>query len=301
MQRYELSTDPPTHQHLFFYFLFLPREFHAVKPDAIDGTDTALGDEGMGIDLIDDAEDVTALRAARDDKEHAHGLAGVEAMGVDERAATVDLIVDGPSDLLPLVGDDKELDTAATAIDDIIHAGRHHEEYDIAVDHFLPTANDEIGRRNDRQVANQDDTSETDVAVFMHHRRNDITAAAAGVAHQRQAHAHTHQQSTNEAGQKGLVGKEGLNAARLQHGSHQREDTYGEDRAEAEFPSEDHQCRNQQDGIQREIRVLYGDADTPKYQGGDTGETADRDVMGQQKSTPPQRAEHHAESNGQQV
>ena len=67
-----------------------------VEALAIDTDDIGLGDEGMWIDLVDDAEDDFALAALGHDEEHLHVVTRVEtacldnsgtAMGIDGDAA----------------------------------------------------------------------------------------------------------------------------------------------------------------------------------------------------------------------
>lgn len=73
-----------------------------VEALAVDAIDVGLGDEGVAVDRLDDAEDRHRLDFAAHDEQHLDILLAIPAGAVDDGAAAVGLVVDGRSNLAPV-------------------------------------------------------------------------------------------------------------------------------------------------------------------------------------------------------
>ena len=84
------------------------------------------------------------------------------------------LTIDALADLLVLVGDDEELHRTAPGVHHLVDTEGRHVEHHIAVDHFLPVFQHEVGRGDDDDITDQDDPSEGNVTVLIDDGRNDV-------------------------------------------------------------------------------------------------------------------------------
>ena len=80
-----------------------------VETFAIDSDDFALRDKGGGVFFVDDFEDTGTLAFFGEHEQHLHLAAAVEALCVDDGAASVRVEVDAVADGFVFVGDDEEL------------------------------------------------------------------------------------------------------------------------------------------------------------------------------------------------
>jgi len=282
---------------LFFYlfetyFLSCSDMIEALAVDADDG---ALCHEGLGIDLVDEVEDDRRLALFGEAEEDLDGSLRIEPVAVERGAAAVGDLVDSLADLLPSLGDDKELDGAVEGVDDIVDAERDDEEQHVAVEHLLPVAQHHVARGDDRQVAEKDDVTQGDVAVLVDHRRHDIGAACAAACREAEAHARTHEHATDDARHELLVSEEvGVGAAEpLEDSGGHGEDCHGIDRLDAETPAEDHQSCDEQAGIDNKISVLGRDARAPVHNLSDTHRAAHRDLVGHEEEVQSNDAHEH--------
>ena len=134
-------------------------DLELVEALAIDADDIRLSDEGLGIDVVDDAEDDVALAALGHDEEHLHLVAGIEAVGFDDGGTTMGKDGDARRYLLIFVGDDEELHRAVHDVDNLVDTVGRDEEDDVSVDDLLEVVENEVGRRDDEDVAEHDDPS----------------------------------------------------------------------------------------------------------------------------------------------
>ena len=282
---------------LFFYlfetyFLSCSDMIEALAVDADDG---ALCHEGLGIDLIDEVEDDGRLTLLRQAEEDLDGPLRIEAVAVERGAATVGDLVDGLTDLLPFLGDDKELDGAVEGVDNIVDAERDDEEEHVAIEHLLPVAQHDIARGDDRQVAEEDDMSEGDVTVLMYHGCHDIGASCAASGGESEAYARSHEHATDDARHELLIGEEVCVHATepLEDRGAHGEDRHGIDRLDAEAPAEDFQGGEKECGIDNEISVLGRDAGTPVHDLCDTHRATHSDLIGHEEEVQSDDTHEH--------
>ena len=76
-------------------------EFEFVESLAVDAVDVGLGDEGVFVDALDDAEDVDGFDFTAHDEEELDGMLGVPAHAVDDGDSAACVVVDGGGDELP--------------------------------------------------------------------------------------------------------------------------------------------------------------------------------------------------------
>ena len=109
--------------------------------------------------MFDDAKNVVAFVLFGNDEEHAHALARIKTSRIDDGATTIGLVVHQASNLFILVGNNKKLHRPAQTIHHLVDRVGQHHEHNVAIDDFLPAMGDEIARRDDAQVASQNDVA----------------------------------------------------------------------------------------------------------------------------------------------
>ena len=121
------------------FLLVVDAHLEFVEAEAIDAVHVALGDDGLAVGLLDDAEDVHALVLAAHHHDNLDSRLGVPTGAVQDGAAAMCFLNDIIGDFLPLLADDHELDALACVVDDTV--GRHRVD-----DHENETINDFIYR-----------------------------------------------------------------------------------------------------------------------------------------------------------
>ena len=84
-------------------------ELKVVEALTIDTNHATLADEGVGIHLVDDVENLTRLAFFRQHKQHLDVVAGIETLGVEHGHSTVGLLIDAAGYLLIMSRYDEEL------------------------------------------------------------------------------------------------------------------------------------------------------------------------------------------------
>ena len=130
--------------------------------------------KGVGVYLVDEVENEVALRLLCDAKHHLQLLIGIESVAVERGAASLGNMVDGLAYLVPFGADDEKLYAHAHAVDDIIDKEGKDEQQHVAIEHFLPIVEHQLGGGDDRKVADEDHVSQRDVAVVVYDGRDDI-------------------------------------------------------------------------------------------------------------------------------
>ena len=113
---------------VFSLFLVVDAHFQFIEAKAVNAVDVALGDDGLTVGLLDDAEDVHALVFAAHNQNNLDGSLGVPTRAVEHGATAVGHLNDIVGDFLPLLTDDLELDTLSRVVDDTVGSHRvdHH-------------------------------------------------------------------------------------------------------------------------------------------------------------------------------
>lgn len=117
--------------------LGLDFDFEFVEAVAVYAADVSLSDEGVGVDVLDDAGDCDGLDFAAHHEEDFDGLFAVPARGVEDGASAVGVVDDGVGNLGPAAGDDGELYGAAVGVDYLVGDVGDEEEDDEAVDELV--------------------------------------------------------------------------------------------------------------------------------------------------------------------
>ena len=118
-------------------FLVVDTHFQLVEAEAVNAVDVALGDDGLTIGLLDDAEDVHALVLAAHDHENLDVGLGVPAGALKNGAPAVCLLDDVVGNLLPLLADDLELDALSRVVDDTVGSHRIDDHENETVDNLV--------------------------------------------------------------------------------------------------------------------------------------------------------------------
>ena len=100
--------------------LVVDAHLQLVEAEAVDTVDVALGDDGLAVGLLDDAEDIDALMLAAHHHEDFDGILGVPAGAVEDGAATMCFFNDVVGNLLPFLADNLELHALACVVDDSV-------------------------------------------------------------------------------------------------------------------------------------------------------------------------------------
>ena len=138
--------------------MFQLLDLELVEALAVDTDDIGLGDESLGIDVVDDTEDDVALAALGHDEEHLHLVSGVEAVSLDDGGTTMWEDGDARRYLLIFIGDDEELYRPVHDVDDLVDTIGSDEEDDISVDDLLEVMQDKVRGGDDEDVAEHDDS-----------------------------------------------------------------------------------------------------------------------------------------------
>ena len=99
-------------------------DFHLVKAFAVHAGYVGLRDEGLGVNRLDDAENVGFLNAAAQHHEHLHVLLAVPAHAREHGAAAIHLGGDGVGDFLPVFRENEELHRLPVVVNDHIDHNR---------------------------------------------------------------------------------------------------------------------------------------------------------------------------------
>ena len=272
--------------------------FHleSVEAFAVDADDSALGDECLGVELVNDLEDEVALALACEDEEHLRFASAVESGGVDDCASAVGTGVDGVSDVLVAVGDDEELHALSRRVDHLVDNEGRDEEDDVAVDDALPVAEYDVGTGDDEQVDHQDESSEGNVFVLMDDGCDDVSTAGRTVAAQAQSDADAAEASAEHGSHERLV----LEQMEVTHDFLEQREDDGEhedavDGFQAELQSQYFQCQEQQHGVDGEERGLHGYVRCPVEYAGNARHTTRCDVVGQEEDHPSDGVAHQSE------
>ena len=146
-----------------------------VEALAIDADDGTLTDERVGVNLVDELEDLRALALLGQHEQHLHLSSAIETLSVDDGAATVRVEVDAVTDLLIPLGDDEELHASAHGVHHLVDTEGRDIQHHVTIDHLLPVAQHEIAARDNHHIADQDHPSQGDVTVFVDDGGNDIS------------------------------------------------------------------------------------------------------------------------------
>ncbi len=179
--------------------------FQLCKPFAIYAFSFGLGDEGGGVDGLDESEEGDGLILLGDDHKDADGLTGVASSAGEEGGGTIHFLDDGVADVLRMLGDDEELD----GLLDVVH---HVVEHHVADEHVnesegqaLPIVKEGIGGSDDEDVEIEQHSSQTDVAVFVDHGCDDVGAARAALVEETLGKSHSADGGAEEHGHESLV------------------------------------------------------------------------------------------------
>jgi len=108
-----------------------------VKAKSIHTVDVALGDNGLAVGLLDDAEDVHALVLAAHDHDNLDFVLGIPAGAVQDGASAVCLLDDIVGNLLPLLADDEKLHALARVVDDTVGSHRVDDHEDETIHNLV--------------------------------------------------------------------------------------------------------------------------------------------------------------------
>ena len=264
-----------------------------VETFTIDTDDGTLRDKGVGVNLIDDLKDQTALATLGQHEEHLHVTTRIETLGIDDSTAAMGLTIDALTDLVVLVGDDEELHTATHGVHHLVDTEGRHIEHHIAVNDLLPVFQYEVGRGDDDDIADENDTAQRDVTVLVDDGRHDICSSRRTVGCQTQTYARATEYRTDDGGHKGLVVQQMAMIGGTDVGRPYRQHNNGEDGLHTELPAQYPQCDQQEDGIDAKVSPLHGNTRTPKKDGRDTWHTTRGDTVGQQEDVPTDTVGHH--------
>ena len=180
---------------LLWFFLAVNAHFKLVKAEAVHTIDVALGNDGLAVGFLDDAEDVHALMLAAHHHDNLDSSLGVPACAIQYRAATVGFLDDVVGDLLPLMADDEELHTLTRVVDHAVGSHRVDDHKDETVHDLVNRVEKQPGRADDEHVTVHHRASERDSAVLSHHGGDDVGAARASIVGEYDTQAQTAQHS----------------------------------------------------------------------------------------------------------
>ena len=164
----------------------------------------------------------------------------------------------------------------------MIHTKWRHKQANITIDYHLPTLQHEITACDDEEVANQDGMPQRDIIVLVDHSRHGIWTTRASIARQTQSGTTSHEESSHHGSHKRLIVEQGNRATII------LDDTCGDGkegdgikRLHTKLPSQYAKSYQQQECVERKIRHRHRDAKSPTKDGGNTTDTAHRDMIGQ--------------------
>lgn len=108
----------------------------AISEDANDGR---LRYEGVGVHILDEAEDILALALAGQDEEHLGRRVGEPAVAVEDRHAVVGGAANGAGYLLIVFGEDQELHALSSRVEYIVEHDVLRQQREEAEDHRVET------------------------------------------------------------------------------------------------------------------------------------------------------------------
>ena len=209
--------------------------------------------------------------------------------------------VDAVAYLLPTVADDEELYRPSHRVDDLVYTEGRHVEHHVAIDDALEVLQHKIAARDDDDIAEQDDASQRDVTILVHDGGNDVGAARRTVGCQSQSYAAAAEHGADDGCHERLVGQQTCMIELTEQRQSHREDGDAIDGFYAEAPSQNLQGKEQQEGVDDEIRQVDRNLQSPEQERRHTGNTACRDVVGQQEHGPSYTVAHHADGQQQVV
>ena len=163
----------------------------------------------VGVNIFNQSEDDGRLPFFGKHKHHFHFSACVEAGCIDDRHSTVRVFVDVSSYLLIFIGYDKELDRLTCAVHYLIEDETANVKCCKSVYHLLPVLQNEITGGNDDHIADQYDSSQGYVPVFVDDSGNDVRTAGASVGAERNSDTAATERCSDDACHERLVAKKG--------------------------------------------------------------------------------------------
>ena len=170
-----------------------------VEALAVDAVDGSLGDKGVLVDALDDAEDGDRLDLAAVDHEDLDVALGVPSLAVEHRDAAARLRQDAVGDLDPFGREDEELRGLTVGVDDLVGDERddegHHDTVDdggyAGLDALLDSAGEgqEYRARHDEHVGVDHDAADASVAHLRDAGGHDVGAARRAVMYEARADA----------------------------------------------------------------------------------------------------------------
>ena len=155
--------------HLFLVFLYT--HSHLVESFAIDTDDARLRYEGVGVYHFDETEHIDALVLLGQDTEYLALSACVPTVSVEDGYAVIHLCTNGVGYLLPLRGEDEELDRLSSGIHDVVqcivlHSHHAEAEHDlVGTLHVGAKLWEEHTRANDTEVGSYQHVAQCDTRM----------------------------------------------------------------------------------------------------------------------------------------
>ena len=285
--------------------MFFDFNFHFVEALAIDADDGTLRDEGVGVDHLDEAEDVGRLALAGQQTDDLALLTGVPAVAVEDGDAMVGLRAEGVGYLLPLLREDEELHRLAAAVHYVVE----HEVFDdhrTEAEHNLVDAFEHVAKLRYEQTGADDDEvderqhrAERHVAELVDRGRNDVGAARRAVVKEDDGQGRARHHTADDQRHEVLTFAKNLHeVARRVFGDdflcqaqEERQHEYGVDGLGQEFPAKNLQAHDEQQTIDKEIGIADGEVGGIVDDGADTGHAARYYLVGHQEEREAERVQ----------
>ena len=159
------------------------RIFQPVKSLAKHAAHLRLADKRIGVNLANDAEDLTAVVLPGDGGDDLILLARITSLGTEVGDATMQFVDKCIGNLLVLLGEDEELHRLAHAVHDPIDSGRADERVAQAEEDLLQTAylGKEVTARDSHYIAHEQDASHRQVLELVDNHSHNVRTAGRAV------------------------------------------------------------------------------------------------------------------------
>ena len=266
-----------------------------VEAFTVNTDDGTLRDESIRVDVLDEAEDGVGFPLFGQDEHHLDVQSRVHTDAVDDGYASVHVFIDVVPDFFIMLGDDEELDGLAVAVHNLVEDEAGDEHHHITVNHFFPIVEGKVAGADDDNIAAHDDTSQRNIAIFMYDGRDNICPSRTSIIGEGRADTASAEGCSDDARHERLVRQE-MHPLRqfLDDRQEEGQREYRKNSLDTELESQDLQGKNQEDGIDRKVNILYRNTRGKIDDRGDTRNAITRDVVRQEKHGPADCIQKHA-------
>ena len=271
--------------------------FYLVEAFAVHAYYVGLGNKGVRVDGLDCSEYADRFASFGQYADDLFGLFGVPPHTLQYGYASVDVFVDVVGYFFVFFGEYKYLNRLSYAVDNhIAHIG--HDDHGGQTEYyFFNAVKQQVGGGYNQYVAIEQHSSYGNFSVFVYDGGDDVGSSCTAVVRENNTHSYAAQHSPYHTGHKGLIVYNRFFDDGLQYGEHRCCNGYSEYGSDAELKTDNLYGEYQQSDIDGYITYGYGYFISEKDEGGYTGYSSGRYLVGQEKTRPSQSVQKKTERN----